>query len=574
MLRALTLSISFLISMCCCSQSSNYDVFYNKVENLLLNHQSKELLEEINLVLLYNPYNFSPVQIENLKVIKVQELTDVGLIEEGLELSNEILSQNLLSEYQLTRLVLVRALIYEVLQDFPKSLQELNAAETYINKNKRVKDNYYAIWLIRSSSWYRVQGKREKSYQLAIEAKQFADKINDYHSSSEADVLQAFYNTYKKNYKKAEQLFNEAITLGKKLNNKISVTYLYLNLSKNYKELGKESLSYKYIDSAYHHINSTNYLQVKSACYLKKSEVYEAQKKLNSALHFYKEAIKYEKEHDFNLKAIKINEQTLNFELKKEKIQKQQVIDENKTLSKNILVILVLAFILLAFLLQSNKTKKQIVKQKLIIEYDAVQLEKTVKEKTFLIQELNHRVKNNLALILALVEFQADDLDDVKYQNKFKSLQKRIHAISIAHEQFMYDEKHMKGKAYNLKKYIEKISDGLQNIAVKRPIINLNLKEVIKVNIDTALPIGIILNELISNSIEHAKPKGQLIIDIQLLRNKNTITIDYKDNGVVFYNLKKPSSLGITIIQSMVEQLSGDFTVNEYKYIISLISKK
>lgn len=574
MLRFFILPILILISICSFTQSSNYDIFYNKAENLLLNHQSRELLEAINLVLLYNPCNYSPVQIENLKVIKVQELVDVGLIDEGLELSNEILSQNLLSEYQLTRLILVRALIYEVLPDFSKSLQELNLAQGYINNSKRVKNKYYATWLIRLASWYRVQEEREKSYQLALKAQQFADKQNDYYSSSEADVLQAFYNSYTKNYKKSEQLFNAAIVLGKKLNNKISVTYLYLNLSKNYKELGEEALANTYIDSAYHHIKNTNYFEVKSASYLKKSEVFEVQKQMDSALYFYKEAINYKKQHNFNLKAIKINEQTLNFELKKEKIQNQQVIDENKTLSKNILLILALAFILLAFLLQSYRTKKQIVKQKLIIENDAIQLEKTVKEKTFLIQELNHRVKNNLALILALIEFQADDLDDIKYQNKFKNLQKRINTIFIAHEQFMYDEKHIKGKSYNLKKYIEKISDGLQNIAVKSPVINLNLKEDIKVNIDTALPIGIILNELISNSIEHAKPKEQLSIDVQLIKNKNTITIDYKDNGIIFHNLKKPSSLGITIIQSMVEQLSGDFKQNEFNYFISLIIKK
>jgi two-component sensor histidine kinase len=574
MLRVLFLSISFLISMCCFSQLSNYDVFYNKVGNRLLNHQYTQLLEEINLVLINNSNKYSPVQIESLKVFKVQALADAGLIDEGLELSNEILSQNLLSEYQLTRLVLVRALIFEILQDFPKSLQELNLAESYINKSQRVKNKYYATWLIRLSSWYRIQEKKEKSYQLAIEAKQFADKHNDYNNSSEAGVLQAFYNTYIKNYKKAEQLYNTGIALGKKLNNKISVTYLYLNLSKNYKELGKDSLSYKYIDSAYHHIKNTNYSEVKAASYLKKSEVFEAQKQIDSALYFYKEALKYEKQHDFNLKTIKINEQTLNFELKKEKIQKQKVIDENKVLNVNLLLILTLTIILLIFLLQSNKTKKQIVKQKLIIENDAVELEKTVAEKTFLIQELNHRVKNNLALILALIEFQADDLDDIKYQNKFKNLQNRIKTISIAHEQFTYDEKHMIGKSYNLKKYIEKISDGLKNIAVKSPIINLNVNEVIEVNIDTALPIGIILNELISNSIEHAEPKEQLIVDLQLLKNKNTITINYKDNGVIFHNLKKPSSLGTTIIQGMVEQLSGDFKQNEFNYFISIMIKK
>ncbi len=146
-------------------------MFYDRIENLIFYHEHAKVLDEINFVLANKPKNYSAEQIDNLKVLKVQVLVDANLIDEGLALSNEILSLHHLTDYHLTKLLIERALIFEILEDFPSSFQSLTLAKNNIDKSESIKKKYYATWLIRVSSWYRIQKQRNKSFQFALKAK-------------------------------------------------------------------------------------------------------------------------------------------------------------------------------------------------------------------------------------------------------------------------------------------------------------------------------------------------------------------------------------------------------------------
>lgn len=569
-MRVIFLILIFLNSIYCYTQSRNYDAFYKNIENLIFYHEHAKVLNEINFVLTNKPKNYSAEQIDNLKVLKVQVLVDANLIDEGLALSNEILSQNHLNDYHLTNLFIERALIFEIMEDFPSSFENLTAAKKHIDKSERIKKKYYATWLIRVSSWYRIQKKRTKSFQFAIKAKEFADEQNDLSKSSEAGILLSFYYSYKKNYSKSIRFNNEAIAVGKALNNKISVTYLYLNLSKIYEELDNETLAHKYIDSAYNHIKNTNYLEIKAASYLKKSDAFEAQKKIDSALNYYKNAVAFEKAHNFNLKTIKMNEQNLEFELEKEKIHKEEVVTENKTLQKNLLLILIIAIVLFAFLIQENRRKKQIDKQKLIIEKDALELEKIVKDKTFLIHEINHRVKNNLAVILSLIEIQGQENSKTS-DELIKQLHDRVNTIAIGHQLFSYDIETTKTSFVNVEEYAKNIFETKRSTTTKK--FNYKIEATnIDLIIDIALPFGLVLNELITNSIKHAKPNKNNDLELQLniVAKDKDIEVIYKDNGNYFPDNANPEAMGIYIIKGMLNQISGTYNRKESTFFITI----
>jgi len=573
-LRVIFLILIFLNSIYCYTQSRNYDAFYKNIENLIFYHEHAKVLNEINFVLTNKPKNYSAEQIDNLKVLKVQVLVDANLIDEGLALSNEILSQNHLNDYHLTNLFIERALIFEIMEDFPSSFENLTAAKKHIDKSERIKKKYYATWLIRVSSWYRIQKKRTKSFQFAIKAKEFADEQNDLSKSSEAGILLSFYYSYKKNYSKSIRFNNEAIAVGKALNNKISVTYLYLNLSKIYEELDNETLAHKYIDSAYNHIKNTNYLEIKAASYLKKSDAFEAQKKIDSALNYYKNAVAFEKAHNFNLKTIKMNEQNLEFELEKEKIHKEEVVTENKTLQKNLLLILIIAIVLFAFLIQENRRKKQIDKQKLIIEKDALELEKIVKDKTFLIHEINHRVKNNLAVILSLIEIQGQENSKTS-DELIKQLHDRVNTIAIGHQLFSYDIETTKTSFVNVEEYAKNIFETKRSTTTKK--FNYKIEATnIDLIIDIALPFGLVLNELITNSIKHAKPhkNNDLELQLNIVAKDKDIEVIYKDNGNYFPDNTNPEAMGIYIIKGMLNQISGTYNRKESTFFITIPYEK
>lgn len=234
-----------------------------------------------------------------------------------------------------------------------------------------------------------------------------------------------------------------------------------------------------------------------------------------------------------------------------------------KTIYITILLGIILIIIVIAFYVTRKKNFK--------IKSTQQEVSKKLKEKEFLLRELNHRVKNNLALILSLVKFQSDEVEDTTHKQKFKNLEQRIKTIAVAHEQFLYNQDNL-GEYYDLKQYLLKIINGLKSISSRKVKLNLVVSDTM-LNIDTALPIGILINELISNSLEHAITKNQLDIEINIFEVKNQINLIYKDSGTEFKIAKNKNSLGLNIIESMVEQLFGSLNREYSTYHITLKPK-
>ena len=214
-----------------------------------------------------------------------------------------------------------------------------------------------------------------------------------------------------------------------------------------------------------------------------------------------------------------------------------------------------------------------IIKNRKKVQEARDQVTQKLNERDLLLKELNHRVKNNLSLIVSLIKFQSQEIDEDFYLEKFNHLENRINTIAIAHEQFIYSKDNIQGKFYNLEAYLNKISESLISLSTKK--ISYNQKvEKIDVNIDTALPIGILINELISNSLEHAKVKGILKIDVSIKSDNDWITMQFSDSGKGFKIKENTTSLGIFIIESMVTQLEGSLVRKGATYIIKIKKKK
>jgi two-component sensor histidine kinase len=292
-----------------------------------------------------------------------------------------------------------------------------------------------------------------------------------------------------------------------------------------------------------------------------------------------------EKEHakqtlvDLNLKRDAVAKNNRDFDLIKYDVRQiensknraEKLAQVNKSKYEYSLFILifigiVLIIVIIAIYIIYRKNKR--------ISSAKLEISKRLNEKEFLLKELNHRVKNNLALIISLVQFQADDSESEETRIKMHHLEHRITAISLAHEQFLYKQESLTENEYDLKSYILKITNGLTSASIRDVSFDFLIKEKFKVNIDTALPIGMMLNELISNSIEHAITTEILEIKVTITKEKHQINVGYKDNGDKFERSDKHSSLGITIIESMVEQLDGTISRDRSNYAITIKPKK
>jgi two-component sensor histidine kinase/sensor domain CHASE-containing protein len=190
-------------------------------------------------------------------------------------------------------------------------------------------------------------------------------------------------------------------------------------------------------------------------------------------------------------------------------------------------------------------------------------LEKAEEEnkKQLFLKEIYHRVKNNLQIVISLLNLQSQKTNDKKTIEIFKESQNRIKSMALIHER-LYKSKNLAG--INFKEYANDLVNNLfRSYGVQSGIINfkIDMDDVI-LNLDTANPCGLIITELVSNSLKHAFPaerKGEILIKFNSDNNEN-LTLIVRDNGIGFptdIDFKKTNTLGMQLVTSLVGQLKG-----------------
>lgn len=186
----------------------------------------------------------------------------------------------------------------------------------------------------------------------------------------------------------------------------------------------------------------------------------------------------------------------------------------------------------------------------------------SLREKETLLRELYHRTRNNMQVISNLIDLQAMYINDKKIVELFKETQNRIKSMALVHEK-LYQSKDLSN--VNLKDYINNLANtlltsyqlGRDNIVLKLDI------DSISVSIDAAIPNGLIVNELMSNSLKYAFPgdrQGEISIMLHKTE-KGEIELYFSDNGIGFpkgFDINNPKSLGLKLVKNLTEkQLEG-----------------
>ncbi len=221
------------------------------------------------------------------------------------------------------------------------------------------------------------------------------------------------------------------------------------------------------------------------------------------------------------------------------------------------LVSLTVAAIVLVGLLWAYRRAqrdRQVIKQK------NEQIETSLAEKEVLLREIHHRVKNNLQIITGLLDKQARKSSDVAVRKLVKEGQERIQSMALIHQN-LYESDQLSG--IDIKSYLQELSQNIQRSqAVSPEQIQLNLDvDTENLDIDTAIPVGLILNELLTNSYKYAFPaqrKGSIKVDFK--KNKDRYLLQVSDDGVGFIleeGGNKTKSLGLSLVNGLVRQLSG-----------------
>lgn len=558
------------------SQTKSFDDTVQSIKDDLLAYRNSEAVQKIDSILVCQ---ITPENEITLKTLKIKALVEAELFEDALTLSYKVLNEPKLDIVNKVKVLINRSLLYEILEKFPEAEKELEKVERLYSNTQLPKDESYAVYLYRKSSLYRVQKKDTLALKYAILAKDFSHSNNFENSGAVSNMLLGFL-TDSNQVAKRIFYFNDALKLWKSLEDWHGMGAMYHAIAKTYKLNNETVLSLKYCDSAIFVATPVGDYPLLAESYKIKSGVYENIKEYDSALVNFKKYQELDKTYSLIKKDIKISQLDFQYKIDKENIQKSLLEDDLKkanSYSQNLTVlicILLIVICVVAFLLRKLfKKNNRINKQKEEINTSHRELEISVNEKEILLKELHHRVKNNLSMILSLVMFQMNDLEDDRLKHHFTILENRIRAIAIAHEQFMYNSDSGKNESYNLKDYLLKIIHSLLDLHSKKIELEYDIKNYI-VSLDTAMPLGILINELVSNTIKHAvRENGNIKIYLEVMEKDQQMEIRYMDNGTFFKQKAEDSSLGLVIIDMMVTQLNGNFTRNESKYVINIDKK-
>jgi two-component system sensor kinase len=193
-------------------------------------------------------------------------------------------------------------------------------------------------------------------------------------------------------------------------------------------------------------------------------------------------------------------------------------------------------------------------------------IKNSLHEKELLLREIHHRVKNNMQIISTLLTLQSAQIDDQKLINLYQESQNRIQAMSLIHEK-LYQSRDI--SKINLKDYVQSmVSDLLYSYEKDSQVIesNLDIADVL-MSIDTAVPCGLIINELISNSLKYAFPDRNGTINVYFHRiNDSDYCLSISDDGIGLpedLDIEKTNSLGLQIVNNLINQLDGTLKISK-----------
>ncbi|MBL7858135.1 MAG: sensor histidine kinase [Cyclobacteriaceae bacterium] len=265
--------------------------------------------------------------------------------------------------------------------------------------------------------------------------------------------------------------------------------------------------------------------------------------------------------------------QQKDLDLLSQKSEFQQSQLQNERLTKNITfggsALLVILLVLLYHRYRVNQQKEKEIYKK------NQALQKLVEEKEWLLKEIHHRVKNNLQVVVSLLSTQSSYLDNEPAQIAIRNSQHRMHAMSLIHQQLYQSDNvatiKMSGYIHELVNYLKESLHTGDKIDFEENVNDIEL------DVSQAVPVGLILNEAITNSIKYAfanREKGIICVTMKRQDSKFDVILKIRDNGSGFpaeFDIQEITSFGLSLIKGLTKQLGGQFHFSSDKGVVLVI---
>lgn len=513
-------------------QLDSASIFFSKAEKGYLAVNNKEGLAKTYFKMAWvsrKKGNLDAALQKDLEGLKMMESIDnkAGICDALTRVSDDLTQQNRLDE----------ALEY--------AEKSIKIADEYDLTNEKFYVNFNAANVAMASR------KFQQSFTYYDKALSIA-KSQNLGLPSQADVTNGRANAYKRLGKNKEALadYQKAMEYAKAANYQNAINTVTANLGEINLILGnyKEALKYQL---------ETVKLQEGSNEKANLVENYHHVSTIYSKLGDYKSALIYkQKAYDLrdNIASVesdaKMTEMLTKYETKKkeETISTQKTTISQQKLIKSLfigLAILLLGLLIIGYISYLSRVKKN----KLLAIKNA--------ENELLLKEIHHRVKNNLEIVSSLLALQSSQIDDQSTKDAMQESQNRVNSIGIVHQK-LYQGTNL--GAIEMKDYLLNLSESILDSFGAEEKVELELAmETLDLDIDTAVPLGLIINELITNTVKYAFPNGKNgKLTIKLERKANSILqLIVADNGIGKSGVIQGTGFGGQLISLLTNQLNG-----------------
>lgn len=268
--------------------------------------------------------------------------------------------------------------------------------------------------------------------------------------------------------------------------------------------------------------------------------------------------------------AFQTNELQEKIQFQEQQMESKMQVEEKRNTQRIlmfVLLLLMLAILIFGYFsfLKSKKREKELSDKNGEITVKSEMLGAALKEKELLIKEVHHRVKNNMQIIMSLLKLQAEKINDKQIEIYFSEARNRIQSMALIHE-FLYKKEKM--DFMQMDDYIKQLILEIQ-ISYTQPnhIIEIQTDlDPIQLDFDTSIPLGLIINELVTNAYKHAFPNGVGNIWVSFKVIGNTYKLMVKDNGIgppENFKEKMENSLGMELIHLLSDQINADIEIQQ-----------
>jgi two-component sensor histidine kinase len=365
------------------------------------------------------------------------------------------------------------------------------------------------------------------------------------------------YNEYYKDYKKALDYLFRAEAENKINNNISSLSFNYGNISLAYTKLNQPDKALVYARKMLETSRQLNRPERMRNAYNSMYNVFSAVSRFDSALHYYKLADALDDSLNNVAKTNEVVNLQTKYETGKKEVEITRLHTEASARNKQI-VMLVAALAIFALLIafmgwlyhRNRKQRQEITAQSKKLE--------------IMMKELHHRVKNNLQIVSSLLSLQTYKVQDEEAVLVLKESQQRVQAMSFIHQRLYKTESLT---AVNMKEYLTDLAESLVSAyGYNRDDFDLHISvEKEMLDIDKALPIGLIINELVTNSLKYAYSNiHRPLLNIILRQEEAKLVCSIKDNGIGIDEQQwkqKKNSFGKQLITALCKQLRAQQTL-------------